>query len=72
MVQLRGENLKEKVLIWNLICSLLENLLMIAGIVYSAVIFKRAALLWFLLLPVANSVNVRFTNDGVKNEESNE
>lgn len=67
--------MKEKVLIWNLVCNLLENLLMIAGIVYSAVIFKRAALLWFLLLPLVNSVTVRFgkaSGEDEKGEDKNE
>ena len=50
----------EKALIVNLICNMIENVVMIAGIVYSSVIFKRFSLLWFLLLPILNSVTVRF------------
>ena len=47
---------------------------MIAGIVYSAVIFERAALLWFLLLPLANSVTVKFSaeKDDMKEEKAKE
>ena len=64
--------MKEKVLIVNLICSLLENLLMIGGIVYAAVIFERAALLWFLLLPLANSITVKFPGEIEVGEEKTE
>lgn len=62
--------LKEKVLIVNLICNLLENLLMTAGIIYSAVIFKKIGILWFLFLPVANSVTIRFGGNSNETDES--
>ena len=51
---------------------MLENLLMIAGIVYSSVTFERAALLWFLLFPLANSVTVSFKSDGSEEGRANE
>lgn len=66
----------ERALIVNVICNMIENVAMIAGIVYSAVIFKRFSLLWFLLLPIANSITVKFDrgtgekerSDAMKNE----
>ena len=33
---------------------MIENLAMIAGVVYSAVYFKKLAVLWFLLLSAIN------------------
>lgn len=62
----------EKALIVNLICNMIENVAMIVGIVYSSVIFKRFSLLWFLLLPILNSVTVRFDrgNDEKGREDS--
>ena len=51
---------------------MIENLAMIAGIVYSAVVFKRAALLWFLLLPLANAVTVKFGKSEKEDNEANE
>lgn len=62
--------LKEKVLIVNLICNVLENLLMTAGIIYSAVIFKKIGILWFLFLPVANSVTIRFSGNNNETDDS--
>ena len=53
----------EKALIVNLVCNMIENVAMIIGIVYSAIIFKRFSLLWFLLLPVLNSVSVKIQRD---------
>lgn len=41
-------------IIVNIICRMIENLAMIAGVVYSAVYFKKLAVLWFLLLPAIN------------------
>ena len=48
----------------NLVCNMIENVAMIAGIVYSAVIFKRFSLLWFLLMPLVNSITVKYKNGG--------
>lgn len=62
----------EKALIVNLICSMLENVAMIAGIVYSAVYFERFALLWFLLLPALNSVNLQFPGRNKEDSEGKE
>lgn len=62
--------LKEKVLIVNLICNVLENLLMTAGIIYSAVIFKKIGILWFLFLPIANSITIRFGGNSNETEGS--
>ena len=50
----------EKALIVNVICNMIENVVMTAGIVYASVFFGRFSLLWFLLLPIMNSVTVRF------------
>ena len=50
----------EMALIVNVICNMIENVAMTVGIVYSAVFFKRFSLLWFLLLPILNSVTVRY------------
>ena len=50
----------EMALIVNVICNMIENVAMTVGIVYSAVSFKRFSLLWFLLLPILNSVTVRY------------
>ena len=41
-------------IIVNIICRMIENLAMIAGVVYSAVYFKKLAVLWFLLLSAIN------------------
>lgn len=57
----------ERALIVNVICNMIENVVMIVGIVYSAVIFKRFSLLWFLLLPVANSITVKFNRGNEEN-----
>lgn len=59
----------EKALITNLICNMIENVVMTIGVVYSAVIFKRFSLLWFLLLPIVNSVNVRIQRNDSESEE---
>lgn len=61
----------EKAIIVNLICNMIENVVITIGIVYSAVIFKRFSLLWFLLLPVLNSINVRWLKNG-EDEETEE
>ena len=61
----------EKAIIVNLICNMIENVVITIGIVYSAVIFKRFSLLWFLLLPVLNSINVRWPKNS-ENEETEE
>ena len=53
-----------RVLIISLICSMIENVAMIVGIVYSAVIFHRFSLLWFLLMPLVNSASVKFSRIG--------
>ena len=62
----------ERALIVNVICNMIENVVMIVGIVYSAVIFKRFSLLWFLLLPVANSITVKFNKGNEENGENTE
>lgn len=59
----------EKALIVNLICNMIENVVITIGIVYSAVIFKRFSLLWFLLLPVLNSINVRWSKSDEDEED---
>lgn len=59
--------LVERALIVNVVCNMIENVVMIVGIVYSAVIFKRFSLLWFLLLPVANSITVKFNRGNEEN-----
>lgn len=48
------------VVIVNIICRMVENLAMIGGIVYSAVVFNKMALLWFLLLPALNVYRVEW------------
>ena len=62
--------MSNKVLITNLICNMIENIVMIAGIVYSAIYFKRFSLLWFLLMPLVSKITVRSIRDD--EEESTE
>lgn len=42
---------------------------MTAGIIYSAVIFKKIGILWFLFLPIANSITIQF---GKNSNETND
>ena len=49
----------EKAVIVNLVCNMIEDVVMTVGIVYSAVYFNRFSILWFLLIPMLNSVSLR-------------
>lgn len=50
-----------KVQMTALICSALENLAMILGIIFIAVHFNRISILWFLLAPMFNAYHTRLT-----------
>ena len=39
-----------------IVCRTIENIVMIAGIIFAAIHFNRFSLLWFLLIPALNSV----------------
>ena len=65
-------DIMEKALIVNVICNMIENVVMTVGIVYAAIMFGRFSLLWFLLLPLANSMTIKTGNGKTKNETENE
>lgn len=61
-----------KVLVVNLICNTVENVVFIAGIVYASLYFDRFSLLWFLLIPLANSIRVTALNKKDEKEQESD
>jgi len=61
----------EKAFIINSICNMLENIAFICGIVYASIHFNRYSLLWFLLMPLLNSVHLRVKKNDSEDEGNN-
>ena len=59
----------EKAFIANLVCNMIENVAFIAGIVYATVYFNRFSLLWFLLIPLLNTIHMRGSRNDTGGEE---
>lgn len=47
--------LKQSFIAW-IVCRTIENVAMIAGIIFASVHFNRFSLLWFLLIPALNQI----------------
>ena len=47
--------IKQSFIAW-IVCRTIENVAMIAGIIFASVHFNRFSLLWFLLIPALNQI----------------
>lgn len=54
-----------------IICQTIENIAMIAGIIFAAVHFNRFSLLWFLLIPAINQITHIKQSSSVGKENDN-
>lgn len=52
-----------------IICRTIENIAMIAGIIFAAVHFNRFSLLWFLLIPAFSQISSIKTTNGKGNND---
>ena len=52
-----------------IVCRTIENVAMIAGIIFAAVHFNRFSSLWFLLIPSLNQINGIRQTTGKENND---
>jgi len=61
-------NITKSFVVW-IVCKTIENVAMIAGIIFAAVHFNRFSLLWFLLIPSLNQISgIRHTTGKENND----
>ena len=62
---------RKAVMITLVICNSLEHLVLIVGIIYASVFFKRFSLLWFLLMPVVRQLGLKASSKDNTGENEN-
>lgn len=60
------------VFIINIICRMIENVVLTVGIVYASIHFGRFSLLWFLLIPAFRGLTYQSSSHRTDAEEEEE
>ena len=55
-----------------IICNMILNVAMVAGVVYSAVYFNKPVMLWFLLLPFLNGLSYKSGGSDKDNKDASD
>lgn len=60
------------VFVINIICRMIENVVLTVGIVYASIHFERFSLLWFLLIPACRGLTYQSSSHRTNDEKEEE
>lgn len=60
------------VFVTNIICRMIENVVLTVGIVYASIHFGRFSLLWFLLIPALRGLTYQSSSHRMNDKEEEE